>query len=167
MEYGDSKNALFVEPNAYIQNYGKEKKGIKKIVFSEPYESLPSYHINNDFKKHNCKCIPDHKPDCSKQNCQSNNTTNNFFDFKNFLPMLTGFLGKGFDMSSVSKILNNNQNQSGDMMSNIMNILSSDMGKNILGLLGKKSTKNTKKNSEKYHKIKSSDIEIDNFKRVN
>ncbi len=166
MEYEDSKNALFVEPNAYIQNYNKEKKGIKKIVFSEPYESLPNYYINNDFKKQNCDCVQQHKPDCPKQSCQPNNTPNNLFDFKNILPMLSGFLGKGFDISKFNSILSN-KDQSNNMMTNIINILSSDMGKNILGLLGKKSTKNSKKNSEKYHKIKSSDIAIDNFERVN
>lgn len=167
MEYEDSKNALFVEPNAYIQNYKKENKGIKKIVFSEPYESLPNYYINNDFKKNNCDCIPQHKSDCKLDSCQRNNMSKNFFDFKNILPMLTGFLDKGFDASNFASILNNNQNSNNNMMSNIMNILSSDMGKNILGLLGKKSTKNSKKNNKKYHNIKSSDISIDDFERVN
>ena len=54
----DSRFALFSEPNAYIQRFDNRKQekkefDIKKVVFQEPYEVLPDYHIKNDFN--NCK----------------------------------------------------------------------------------------------------------------
>jgi len=56
MEFEDSRFALFPEPNAYIQNFNKPQKETKKIVFAEPYETLPQFYINNNFQKHNCNC---------------------------------------------------------------------------------------------------------------
>ena len=60
MEKEDSRFALFTEPNAYVQNYNnancdcKKEKERKKIVFQEPYETLPNFYVNNNFTKHNC-----------------------------------------------------------------------------------------------------------------
>jgi hypothetical protein len=59
MELEDSRNALFWDPNAYIQNFGKidhKESEIKKVVFQEPYETLPNFYVNNNFIKHNCEC---------------------------------------------------------------------------------------------------------------
>ncbi|MBR1987597.1 MAG: hypothetical protein IKA36_01015, partial [Clostridia bacterium] len=78
MEYGDSKEALFVEPNAYIQNFSKEKTGTKKVVFSEPYETMPNYYINNNFHKKQCE----YREKPQQNNCQ-NPSQNLLFDFKN------------------------------------------------------------------------------------
>ena len=52
MEFEDNKNAMFCDPNAYIQNFNNNKKETRKVVFQEPYECLPSRYINNNFKKH-------------------------------------------------------------------------------------------------------------------
>lgn len=71
MEFEDSRLALFPEPNAYIQKFDKDckEKNIKKVVFQEPYETLPNFYINNNFTKHGCDCI--------KNNNHSNNKYNN------------------------------------------------------------------------------------------
>lgn len=71
MEFEDSRFALFPEPNAYIQKFDKEikKKEIKKIVFQEPYETLPNHYINNNFTKHDCDYVAKH-----------NNHSNNKYD---------------------------------------------------------------------------------------
>ncbi|MBR1988173.1 MAG: hypothetical protein IKA36_03930, partial [Clostridia bacterium] len=85
------------------------------------------------------------------------------------LPMLGGLLGKSFDLNSVASILNSKQNNSftdGNMLGNIMKILSSDVGKNILGILGKNNKKNNQKNQKNIQKIKSTEICIDNYERV-
>lgn len=64
MEFEDSRNALFVEPNAYIQKFEKiDKCEPKKVIFSEPYESLPAFYIDNNFKKGHCDCLSKSKPD--------------------------------------------------------------------------------------------------------
>ena len=72
MEFGDSRNALFTEPNAYIQKFKADckNKEIKKIVFQEPYETLPNFYINNTFTKHNCDCVS------NKQNNNHNSNSN-------------------------------------------------------------------------------------------
>lgn len=164
MEYEDSRNALFVEPNAYVQTFSKQKNEIKKVVFSEPYERMPNFYLNNDFKKKDCACV-----EKEKHNCQPQKTNCNPFDFKNILPMLGGFLGKGFDISKIASIMNSNQStdtNNNSMMTNIMNFLSTDMGKNILNIFTKNSTKNYKKNNKNSQKIKSSDFCVDNYERV-
>jgi len=54
MENFKNESSLYVDPNAYIVGVKKEQK---KVVFSEPYECLPSYYANNNFKKVNCNCV--------------------------------------------------------------------------------------------------------------
>lgn len=84
MEFEDSRNALFVEPNAFVQNFNRQERKnneTKKIVFQEPYECLPNHYLNNNFTKHGCECLPKHnnnlhdKQDCNcnhkKDNCQN------------------------------------------------------------------------------------------------
>lgn len=107
----DSKNALFVEPNAYINNFNVEQKpfehkqtNIKKVVFSEPYDCMPNFRINNNFKKRNCDCVKPHKPpqDCNKKQGGFN------FDFKTFLPLLAKLnLGGNSNMNSITNLLSN------------------------------------------------------------
>lgn len=165
MENEDSRYALFVEPNAYIQNYNKERKGIKKIIFSEPYESVPNFYINNNFEKHDCCCSRKPKPKFDSKAIETN-----MFDFKNILPLLSGLLGKGFDSSKLVSMLTNSQNHkigNDNLLSNIMNILSSDIGKNILSLLANKTTKSMEKSNKNIEKIKSTDFCIKDYKKIN
>lgn len=101
MEFEDSRNAIFCDPNAFIQ--GCEKKQIKKVVFAEPYDCLPSFYIDNDFKKHHCDCVPKPKP--PKPPRPSPCTPFPFnFDFKNVMPILIGLLSKGGN-TDISKML--------------------------------------------------------------
>lgn len=119
----DSKNALFVEPNAYINHFNKkdkcEVKPIKKVVFSEPYDCMPNFYFNNHFEKgdcdcvsnvhqqnckcndkninknHSCDCNQNHDCNCSQNhNCKNHNKSNFGFDIKNLMPILSG-LNKG------------------------------------------------------------------------
>ncbi len=58
MEIEDSRNALFCDPNAYIQKLdNKDKCEPRKIVFQEPYEQLPNFYLDNNFTKHNCSSV--------------------------------------------------------------------------------------------------------------
>lgn len=83
MDFEDSRYALFPEPNAYIQRFdNREKKEPKKVVFQEPYETLPNYHINNNFTKHDCDCISNKKNNSQNINnhdfnCNHNNQYGN------------------------------------------------------------------------------------------
>ncbi len=72
MENEDSRNALYCDPNAYIQRFEKkEKHKPRKVVFQEPYEQLPNFYINNNFTKHNCDCVS------NNQNYNNNSNANN------------------------------------------------------------------------------------------
>ena len=53
MENEDSRNALFCDPNAYIQNFKNNKKQTEKVVFQQPYEHMSNFYIDNEFSKHN------------------------------------------------------------------------------------------------------------------
>ena len=101
----DSRSALFVEPGAYIYSHqktnkdNKEKKGIKKVVFQEPYDCLPNFYFNNNFKKGNCDCVPKPKPKQEmKQSCLP-------FDFKSLAPLLGSF-NKGADLGNILSMFN-------------------------------------------------------------
>ena len=106
MEFEDSRNALFVEPNAYVQNYNRAKNpketGTKKVVFQEPYDCLPSYHMNNGFRKDNCNCVPKRKPEQSPNHENKFSNTPFGFDLKSLAPLI-GLLGK--DTGGIGKIL--------------------------------------------------------------
>lgn len=177
MEFEDSKNAMYCDPNAYILN-NEFKSSKKKIVFSEPYECLPNFYINNNFKKKNCDCVKNHKHNfcnCNKDNiCHDNinhkdcekpkntpmNNMNFGFNLSNFLPIL-GSLGKGGDIGGISKILSNfakNGKEEGVM--NFLNnpsILNSVMS---LFKLGKSKTESHKK------EIEPTEFEIKDYTRV-
>ena len=70
MENEDSRNALYCDPNAYIQSVQKrEKCEPRKVVFQEPYEQLPNFYINNNFIKRNCNCVKNYNAkDCNCDN---------------------------------------------------------------------------------------------------
>lgn len=82
MEFEDSRNALFCDPNAYIQRFDVENKcKPKKVIFQEPYESLPAFYLDNNFIKHECDCVLKHKHDNNynhgnKQDMHCNHSTN-------------------------------------------------------------------------------------------
>ncbi|MBQ9795442.1 MAG: hypothetical protein IJW36_00575 [Clostridia bacterium] len=87
MEFEDGRNALFCDPNAYIQRFEKKDKNKpKKIIFQEPYESLPNFYINNNFKKGDCDCIKpkfDCEHGCGYKNSYTNHNHNCNHENKN------------------------------------------------------------------------------------
>lgn len=184
MDFGDNTNALFPEPNAYIQNFNKKEKEQKKVVFQEPYDKLPTFYIDNDFRKGDCDCIP--KP---KKHDNSNYQNPFPFDLKNLLPLLSSLGGNsGGGLSNILSSLSNgglsnltslfsgnsqsnsqnqnNQTETYDNSQNFNNILSSLGGNglgNILDLF--KNISNNSQNS-KAKTMKSSDIIIKDYKRI-
>ena len=140
MEFEDSRMALFPEPNAYIQKCNKDICEPKKVVFQEPYESMPAFYINNNFKKGNCDCIPKPKKQepchnkCACDTKQGNKSSG--FDLKNVLPLL-GMLNKGggADLSSLVGMLNNNSQTNNNPMNFISSLMSNkDMMSGILNM---------------------------------
>ncbi len=155
MEFEDSRNALFPEPNACIQRFEKREKATKKIVFQEPYECLPNHYINNNFTKHDCDCVSKsrkefdnkhkqkgyHDFNCNRENFNSinqyyrdgnchndNNSKQSLFgiDIKSLLPLLSMFnKGGGADFSGLVGLLNNTNNSQNVNNSNPMNMISS------------------------------------------
>lgn len=112
MDFEDSRNAIFCDPHAYIQ--GCEKKQIKKVVFAEPYDCLPTFYVDNDFKKHNCNCVPKPPKPCPPppKPCAPNLPFN--FDLKTIMPLLAGMLGKSGGSADFSKLLNNLPSNTGE-----------------------------------------------------
>lgn len=188
MEFEDSRYALFPEPNAYIQKFNikKEDKEIKKIVFQEPYETLPNYHLNNNFTKHDCDCVSkskfgeSEKGDCGynkknssshNNNCNNNNTKQHSFglDLKGLLPIL-GLLNKGgADLGNLVGLLSNNSNS--ENLTGSMGLISNLMSnKDIMGGLlnlfkgGGLNFFNKKPQTKK--ELKTTDFEIKNYTRV-
>ncbi len=160
----DSTNALFVEPNAYIQHFNPPKQE-KKIVFQEPYETLPNYYMNNNFTKKNCDCVPTNKP------CNHNqNNSNPFpfsFDFKSLAPLLAG-LFKGGNASNIINLLGKSGSESGEgfNLSNIFSGLQSMGGiDKIFDFLKPKKKENSNTKS-KLKERKTTDFEIKNYTKV-
>lgn len=163
----DSKNALFVEPNAYINHFNKQEKcevkPIKKVVFSEPYDCMPNFHIDNNFHKGDCECV--NKKDCHQSNqhdCKPHppcNKPNFGFDIKNFLPILSSFNKGGFgglDLNSVSSMFNSSGGLDfSKLLSNPQLITS------VMSMFG-----GNKKTSTKKEEIVCTDYEIKNYTRV-
>ncbi len=143
----DSRNALFVEPNAYIQRVEKKKKSPSKIIFQEPYESVPTHYINNGFKKGECDCVHKEK---AKQKNQG-------FDIGSLMPILGLF---GGEMSGLTNLLQG-IGSGGGMQNIISTILSNpDKVKSVMKIFGE----NKKKTSKEY--IKKSDLQIKNYTKV-
>ena len=167
MEFEDSRNGLFVEPNAYVQRKDNEQKklgkGLKKIVFQEPYDCLPNYYINNGFKKGNCYCVPNTENKEKIESRHEKSATNKpfGFDFKNLMPMLGMF---GQDMGGIGKILSIFNEKSGGIdLTKIVGSLVQN--KDGLGSLLKIFSNKTNNNNCKTE-IKSTDFEIKNYTRV-
>lgn len=157
MEFEDSRNALYCDPNAYIM--GKKQKEVKKVVFSEPYENVPNYYLNNNFEKGKCKfCDSDkkEKEDCKNSSCNKQNTS---FSLNNLMPLLTMFGGKSSSGApDLTKILSSLGNGNG-----LMSLLANkDIMSTVLSLFA--GNQNKKKTSNK--EIISTDFEIKKYTRV-
>lgn len=158
MEFEDSRNALYVDPNAYIQRYNKKEQQPKKVVFQEPYECMPSYYIDNNFKKGDCSCIS--KPKKHDDSC-AKHTTQPGFDFKNMLPLLSLFnKGGNADLSSVINVFNNSNGNNQNPINMITSLLSNSGGLGNMLKLFNGTTKNNKK------ELQTTDFEIKNYTRV-
>ena len=186
MEFEDSRLALFPEPNAYIQfdKPRKKDKEVKKIVFQEPYETLPQFYLNNNFTKHNCDCVHKnfnkHESNCNNGNlngccdhhdnkCHYDNHNYNQnnkgfgFDLKSLLPLLGAFnKSGGADLTQFAGLLNNNNNSS-----NLISALLSnkDMMSGILNMFKGGGLNFNKTKPIKKH-MKTTDFEIKNYTRV-
>jgi len=174
MGFEDNKNAIYCDPNAYILNYKCETK-TRKVVFQEPYECLPPFHINNNFKKHNCKCVCGNG-NKSNQNCKKEEKNKNYnsksnvpfsFDLKSLLPLLSLFSGTGNNtgLSDILSMIGNgcedgkNNSSSLDFSKVISTFLNNGNGLNFLSGLIKRPQK-------KEHEMKSTDVPIKNYTRV-
>ena len=163
MEFEDSRNAFYIDPNAYICK-PKKKENCKKIVFAEPYENVPNFYINNDFKKSEKCCCNS----CAKPNSRLDNNNENKAKPQNFLsglnlqnltPILSMFGGGGVDLSKISGIVGNNQ-------SGIMQLVTSfSNAKELPGFLNLFRNSNSKQTTIK-KEIKSTDYEINSYTRV-
>ena len=149
----------------------------KKIVFQQPYETVPNFFINNGFQKKNCNCVPcekknechDKQPYCSEQhkNKPCSNGDSGGFNIQSLLPLL-GLFGSGksaIDISKISSILSSSQqNEGGGIMSLVSSLLANkDAFSGIFKMFSgsKTSIPKSDKNS-----IKSTDFEIKNYTRV-
>jgi len=164
MEFDNNSNNIYCDPNAYIQTSQKlvETEKIKKVVFQEPYENLPTHYINNNFKKHDCDCVykPKEEKPHKPTDCKPKHNSNFLgFDLKNLLPLLSGFLGGncGRGIGNILSVLNN-QNASGGGL-DFPKLISTFMTNGGLNLFNKKTNK-------KEEKIKSTDLNIEDYIRV-
>lgn len=158
MEFEDSRNALFTEPNAYIQNYTPKKES-KKVVFSEPYECVPNYYLNNNFKKCNCDYCNKEKP---KEHKECKNAILPKFDFKNLMPFLSMFnKGGNNNFSNILSLFGgkNNESNSGILSSILGN---KDLVTNILKMFSGGLNLNKKETKQ----AKTTDFEINNYTKV-
>ena len=185
MDFEDSRLALFPEPNAYIKKFEKKEKPPQKIVFQEPYECIPTYYINNNFKKENCNCVPSKSKNKNSNNCDCNSKNQSFnntnkqkgfgFDLKSLMPLLSIFnKGSGADLSNIVGLLNNDSNVQNDSQSSssspinlISGLLSNkDVISNVLNIFkgGKFDFFNKKQTTKK--QPKTTDFEIKHYTRV-
>lgn len=189
MEFEDSRFALFPEPNAYIQRVENKKEETKKIVFQEPYESLPAFYLDNNFKKGDCfcnkqKCNDKHNVNnnschnhcdnnASHNNCGNNQKSKGFgFDLKSLLPMLGLFnKGGGADLSNIVGLLNNTSVTQNSSNANPINLITNlmsnkDAMSGILNMFkgGGLNLFNKRQTAKK--ELKTTDFEIKNYTRV-
>ena len=101
MDFEDSRNAIFCDPHAFQSCV--ETKQIKKVVFAEPYDCLPNFYVDNNFKKHNCDCVPKPKPPKPPQPPKPCPPGFNF-DLKSLMPLLLGLINKSGN-SDLTKVL--------------------------------------------------------------
>ena len=184
MDFEDSRNALFPEPNAYIQHFKKEDCQTKKVVFQEPYDTLPSFYINNDFKKGDCNCVPNQKsPNKHDCNCspfppnfndngqknehqhEQNQQNSPQFNLGNLLPMLGGMGNSSNGLGGILNMLGGGLSglggSSGLDLSKIISGLGSGGLSNILNLFKDKQNNKTTQKA-----IQSTNTNIKNFTRV-
>ena len=157
-------NALFEEPNAYIQRYddcGYKPNHIKKVVFSEPYENFPSYYIKEDFKKPKCDFCDKPKP---KPKPQPKFPFS--FDFKSLMPLLSMLGGK--NKSNIGDLISILGSQSGDSnASKITSLLQNkDLLSGALNLFKGGGLNLFKQKKENQKQAKTTDFQIKNYTRV-
>ncbi len=159
MENEDSTKALYCDPNAFIHHKPQKKDPPMKVVFAEPYECLPSYYMDNNFKKGNCDCVKCNKPPKPPESPPQKPKS---FDIKNLLPLLGLFggnvAGKTGDFSSILSLLSpNGGGEQVNPISMISSLLSNSGGlNNILNIF------KPKENKEK-RPLKTTDFEIKNY----
>lgn len=147
MEFEDSRNALFVEPNAYIQHFDNNspQKFSAEKVFSEPYDSVPSYRPRKETRpiqqvSHPPKSLLDS------------------FDFKSLLPLLGTLGGADNGLGSiVSKLTTGEGFNLGSILPEL--ISNKNLVSSLLNGLGSK-------NKTERKEMKSTDFEIENYTRV-
>ena len=188
MNFEDSRYALFSEPNAYVNKDVRVKTQAKKVVFSEPYETLPNYHINNNFNKKyqnkNAETIknPKHFQNNENRNYQNNENRNqnaqNFhsnnsisnplsslagqFNLQGLLPLISKlFSSNANGLGNVLSVLNNQNNQGGGLASLLSN---PEVLNSAIGLF--KNFNNKKPNKIIENKIKSTDFLIKDYVKV-
>ena len=163
MEFEDNTKALFVEPNAYVQNIKRNE--CQKIVFSEPYESVPNYYINNGFEKHDCKSV--HNTSNKNNKCNNSNKHNgnkgfnflNNFNLKSLAPMFSMFFKDGgFSLANIVNLLGSN----GGNFSGVQSIL---QNKNLISTLTNMLNGGSNEKSSK-NNLTETDFEIKNYVRV-
>lgn len=157
-------NALFVEPNAYIQHYNdKECKpnNVKKVIFAEPYENSPKYYLKDDFKKAKCDFCEHDKP---KQKPQPKLPFS--FDFKNLLPFLSIFGGgkSNTQLNDLISILGKSAN--GNNTSILGLLQNKELVNGALNLLKGGGLNIFKQKKENQPKAKTTDFQINNYTRV-
>lgn len=144
----EKQNIIYSDPNAYIQHFEKpEKKHATKVVFSEPYECAPHHYIDHGFKKEKCDCVPTKKDDnchhhnhnckcgCEKEKKPKQSPFSGF-DFKSFLPLLTGMGGGGNkDLGKIMSMLGGTKEGSGQS-DGLASLLGGGGLGNILSMLG-------------------------------
>lgn len=164
MEFEDSRNALFVEPNAYIQGFEHHKSKNqnfkqKKIVFQQPYDLMPSYYPDNNFKKNNGDSLKSNYKECKHES--EHPKSNNFgFDLKSLLPFL-GMLGNGSPEGLGSIVSKFSSGEGGFNLANLLPELlkNKDLVSSFLSGFKKKSNPQKKE-------LKTTDFEIKNYTRV-
>ena len=158
MENFENAGVPYADPNAFVQM--QKKPPTKKVVFSEPYECLPNYYPNNDFKKEKCDCVPKPKFGDKKNNCSKEHNISakkSGFDLKSLLPILSLLGGGGgMDVGKMASILSGEQNP----LNLISSLMQNGGGLNSIFKMFQPRVKQPVNN------IKSTDFEITNYTRV-
>lgn len=158
MEIEDSRNALFVEPNAYITRYEKQAKDERrKVIFQEPYECIPNYYIDNGFKNHK------HEINKIEKMPNLQNFSKPKFDLTGFMPILNMLKKDSGGLSGIMSLFDDsNKNGQNGFQSLISSVLGN---KDMMGMFSNL-FKGFKPKSEKQEKPISTDYEIKNYTRV-
>lgn len=155
----NNQSELTEKSNACVINFQtinmQKVKPIQKIVFSEPYDCMPKFIIDNALKKGDCKCLP--KPKEKPKKCAGQMGGNFNFDIKKFLPLLIKFMGGSSNSNDISSLLSNM-----DKGFDFSRLLSNpNLLKNVFSLLS-----SNKKTASKKEEIICTDYEIKNYTKV-